>query len=1003
MMAINDETVTPGELQPIQEPAVWVEHLPAMESTVILRAGDDGLGALNFQARALDSRTRYLLAMFNGLTGNGIILKGHLDSEAELNAIPTEGLQVGTAYFVDFALRAWNGTIWASSGSLQGDRGITLLGTWPDELSLPNVAEYKLGDAFTWNHDVWILVPGNEDTDPNKWENLNIRGKDGKSTYEIWLEIPGNEGGSYNDFMIAQKGRDGDDAPTAWFKRPGNEDKTLADYDAYYKGLKGDTGAPRAAFVVAGAKATTGDLPRPGDETKAWYVGIDLYVWVEEDTDYIMIPGVAGKSMYEMWLEKPGNAGKTEAEMWEDLKGEPGNDSTVPGPPGADGRNLRNLGTRENVAEIRAIEDPDDQDAYCALDTGHLWMYIVPKNEEVGVWTDLGPWRGIDGKNAYELWLEDGHEGASIEDFWNFFRGTSLVLRGVVPTMAGLPANPEEQWIYGVRDESTVYMYLDGGWVSMGTFGKDGENGKSTFQEWKDDGHPDGTLEEFWEAQRGKDGVNLDYIKILTPEAPEPPEPTEENKGKAYISEDHYVWINITGSNWENAGPFQPAGERGLDGQMWIPKGMVPTAADLPGAQVAEKGWAYGVAETGLVHVYDGEYWSAGIDLRSVVPGPPGNDGAPGALMPILDIYESMAELVAAHPTGSLGDAYLIVDDNVEPAIRDLVIWSPSTSAWKNTGPAGIPGADGKKGEPGNDSTVPGPQGSRWLNLDSLEPPSNTFNGREGDWAVNKLNRIYYKSPTGWVQWGTLVAGDVNSPLPSEGKVVRYGTTWIPLPVDEVINPQTGEYYVRQRVGTTDKTAWVTMPKGIADLSLNNGIQYVRVFEIDGTVPIWKQIAFPEPGIGEVPNPEENALYLRNGFGHSWTKYVQAPSNGKTYVQKNGEFISLDRMDYPIKRVNASDTLDPLVNQALRIDNSSATSKTITLNAGVGGGAGVERAMLVPVIIVGKVGAVTFAGANGVTLEWDKATVPTITNKLTILSFFWTGEQWVGSVGPKVP
>ena len=1000
-MAITDDNVTPEELEGIVETAEWVEHLPALESGVKLRAGADRLGAMNFQARTLDSRTRYLLAMFNGLTSNGINLIGHLDSEAELNAIPTESLQVGTAYFVDFALRAWNGTIWATSGSLQGARGITLLGTWPDHLPLPNVAENKLGDAYTWNHDVWILVPGTEDTDPNKWENLNIRGKDGKSTYEIWLEIPGNEGGSYNDFMLDQKGRDGDDAPTAWFKRPGNEGKTLADYDAYYKGLKGDTGAPRAAFTVAGAKATTGDLPLPGVETEAWYVGIDLFVWVEADNNYTMIPGLAGKSAYAMWLEKPGNAGKTEAEFWEDQKGRPGNDSTVPGPKGADGRNLRMLGTYPTMNEIVNLEDPNDQDAYCALDTGHLWMYIVPPEAEVGAWTDLGPWRGLNGKSAYEVWLDDGHEGASLADFWNFLRGTSLILRGVVATLGDLPAEPEEQWIYGVRDESAVYIFLDGGWVSLGTFGKDGVDGKSTFQEWKDDGHPEGTLEEFWEAMKGKDGLNLDYIKILTPEDPEPPEATELNKGKAYISEDRYVWINITGDTWQNAGPFQPAGERGADGQMWIPKGMVPTVTDLPPGNTVEKGWAYGVAETGLTHVFDGEFWSAGIDLRSVVPGPQGNDGNPGALMPILDIYQSMVDLEAAHPTGSLGDAYLIVDTTVDPIVRDLVIWSPTASVWVNTGPAGIPGSEGKKGDPGQNSTVPGPQGSRWLNLDSLEPPSNTFNGREGDWAVNKLNRIYYKSPTGWLQWGVLVAGDVNSPLPSEGKVVRYGTTWVALPVDEVTGAVAGKVYGRRKVGETNKTEWVVVPEGIADLTSKNGFQYCRVFEVDGTVPIWKQIAFPDAGIPDVPAPEENALYLRNGFGHTWEKFIKAPSDGKTYVQKNGNFISLDRMDYPIKRVNASDNFDPLMNQLLRIDNSSATAKTITLGGGLTGAN--ERAMLVPVIIVGKVGSVTFAGASGVTLEWDKATVPTITNKLTILSFFWTGDQWVGSVGPKVP
>lgn len=59
--------------------------------------------------------------------------------------------------------------------------------------------------------------------------------------------------------------------------------------------------------------------------------------------------------------------------------------------------------------------------------------------------------------------------------------------------------------------------------------------------------------------------------------------------------------------------------------------------------------------------------------------------------------------------------------------------------------------------------------------------------------------------------------------------------------------------------------------------------------------------------------------------------------------------------------------------------------------------------MLVPIIVVGKVGGVTFAATGGTTLSWNKNTVPTITNALTILGMFWTGEQWVGTAGYEVP
>lgn len=1094
-MAIDDDSVTPGELPAIAETPAWVEHLPAMITGVKVRGGDAGEGAANFQARVIDARLRFLKQAIEDSGGGGIILIGPLETESELLAIPTEGLRVGTAYFVDFALRVWNGTTWGSSGSLRGERGVNLLGVWPDQVPLPEASENVIGDGYLWQHDIWILVPVLNDPEATPvWEGMGIRGPEGKSTYELfkeipgnenktlqqfiteqkgekgddafetWKKIPGNEGKTIDDWNLANKGiqgdegpargpfhvdgvladpsllprpgdeaiayyvgsdlyvwvekdtdyvvipgvagksafemwlekpgnagkteadmwedlkgKDGDDAFETWKKIPGNENKTITDWQESNKGVQGEEGPARAPFHVEGVLANTGLLPTPGDAEKAYYVGIDLYVWVATDNNYAMIPGIAGKSSFEMWLEKPGNEGKTEADMWEDLKGEKGDASTEPGPKGADGRNLRVLGTVATSDDLAGISLPADQDAYATLDTGRLWMYLPAE----GGWKDLGPWRGNDGKSAFELWVEDGHAGASLPDFWAALKGkdgNSMVVRGAVATLADLPAIPEEQWLYAVRDESAMYMYLGTAWVNLGTFGKDGVD--------------------------GKDGQSLEYIKVLSEEDQVPPVASEENKGKAYISwNPRDVFINTDGTGWENAGPFQPPGEIGPVGKSFRPKGTVADLASLPaigGEGGAEEGDAYSVIDQGkmLYCVVDGN-WEGPID--TVGPeGKQGIQGNPGALMPILGMYQTVAALKAAHPTGNLGDAYLIVDPG--NSVRNLAIWSTTLNDWQDTGPAGIPGAPGA---PGADSTVPGPKGekgSQWLNLQTMDAPSGTFNGRPGDWAVNLLNHVYYKTVNqGWIYWSTLVSGDVNSPLLAEGKVVRLGNAWVPLPVDEVENAEENAYYARRLVG--EEINWAKLPKIIDDLTTKDSKQYVRVFLAAGTVPVWAELSLSGTGaIKDIDAPEENALYLRFANNGTWVKYTPAPSDTFQYVQKGGNWITLDRMDAPILSMSASGSVDPKVNQVVALANSTSTAKTITLGDGPKvNGQIPARAQSLIVTVSGSAGVVSFAATGGTVLSWHGGTPPSLTGTLTNIVFWWTGTQWIGQLGAVVP
>jgi len=981
----------------------FVELAEFDESIAILERGEKveggASGPANRPLQALVNRTRALKEWLDQIQADGVggvFLKGFKDTQAELDAITDQ--KVGDAWFLNFEMRVWNGTAWASSGSLRGERGLNMLGVWPNAVPLPDVTQNILGDAYLWQNDIYVLVPFFDpddpeatDTNPPVWEGLGIRGPDGKSTYELWKTIPGNENKTLQQFMDAQKGEKGDDAYQTWLKIPGNAGKSMAEWVEDTRGLQGEKGDPRAAFIVAGAVANTGALPTPGDETKAYYVGIDLYVWVAELTNYIMIPGIAGKSAYERWLEiDPDNAGKTEAEFYASLKGAKGDDSTVPGPKGTDGRNLRILGTVGTRTDLNAIQNPNDQDGYATLDTGRLWMWLTDADGNNGVWTDLGPWRGVDGKSAFEVWQDDGHPDGTLQQFWASLKGAdgiSMQIKGVVATLTALPAEAEEQWIYAVVDERSFYLYLDNAWANIGTYGKDGQDGND-----------------------GANGKSLDIIKILTEEDQVPPPADATTLSKAFIGwNPRDVFVNVTGSAWENAGPFMPMGEIGPSGKNWRPKGTVQALVNLPaiGPSGAQEGDTYSVIDEGkmLYTVVDGQ-WSGPVDIV----GPQGGQGVkgdPGALMPILGVYVSMSALRAAHPTGSLGDAYMIIDQNALPdPIRNLAIWSVEGNDWVDTGPAGVKGDKGEKGDPGNDSVVPGPAGSQWLNLATQNPPSNTFNGRTGDWAVNQLLRVYYKTVNGWIYWGQLVAGDVNSPDLAEGKVVRLGNAWVPLPVDEVENAVDNTWYARRKVGEENGNpilAWDDLPAIIADITeLHATKQWVRVFKT-GTVPVWAELQLPAAGIQDIADPGDNTLYLRFAKNNTWVEYKQAPTNtGKQYLQKDGDWVSFDRYDMPILAMSATGSINPKTTQVVALDNTGSTAKTITLQDGPkAADTSGARAQTLIVTVTGAAGVVTFAAAS--TLNWHGGTPPTLSGSITNIVFWWTGTRWIGQLGAVVP
>lgn len=1225
-MAIDDPSVTPEELPPINEPAEWVEHLPALVPGVLVKSTPEGRGASNFQALVLDARTRYLKEQITQIMVQGLNVIGKLNSMAELDAIPTEDLKKGDAYFVEGSLHVWNMIEWIDSGSLLGPRGITLLGTWPDNQELPSVDANTIGDGYIWKRDLWLLVPGTGE-EPRLWVSIGLEGPEGMSAYQVaknngfpgtqpewlaslvgksayqtwrdqgntgtqaqflaslvgkdayqmWLTIPENEGKSLEEFFEAFRGHQG----LQW-KGPWGTGLTFIMGDAVTHlgssyistlvgnnigrepspgaagwgvlALKGDKGEPATPFSVMGSKPNVGALPRPGAATEAWYVGSKLYIWVTALDDYVDLDGIGGMSAYELavqdgfegtlqewlvslkgpdayqvWKTKPGNEDKTIEQFFADIKGKssyqswldqgntgseavfvaslksttPGPEgpakapfkvmgskgsegllptpgledqawfvgqnlyvwveseqqyadigsmggidayevaknngfagtvqewlaslkSTEKGPIGPQGRNLVVKGTVADAAALDGISNPENADAYVTRDDGHLHSYYE------GAFIDLGPFRGvdgIDGKSAYQIWLDNEHSGSEIEfltslkgkDGIDGDDGTSVVIRGAVVTFSELPANPEEQWVYAVRDVNTLYCWITNGWVSLGSFR--GENGTD-----------------------GKDGSSISVIKVLTPEDSSIPDATA-NPNKAYISLEKRIMLSVNGE-WEDAGPVG-VGEQGPQGTGIKLRGIVADVSSLPNKNNVPEGdgW-FTQVDKKLYVLTDGE-WAGPFDITGLPgkDGEPGPEGQPGKSIAIMGHFDTLALLAAEHPTGTLGDGYLIGTGDTP---RELGIWSVEDGGkWINVGV--IQGPPGKQGIPGpigiGRPGDKGPRGSAWITLPvGQDAPTAGFTGLVGDWAVSSTFKVYYKTvDKGWVYWGQLVAGDVNSPELSVGKVVRLGNEWIPLLVDEAPSMIDGALYVRALIdgSTTNEGEWVELqfpdpfdepnadgkmyvrtrgvgqdkgtwsllgsfiseapaddklygrrkptgetpgaweeiPGGVADITTKDGKLYARFFATDGETPLWKEFT---------PLAD---LVTKDG-----KQYVRVfEPGGATPIWKEIVAPVFDR--YTVKLLAATAELDLAAAQTFSFNASSA--RTITFKSGTVPAA--DRSMVVVLIINGS-GSLTWP----TNITWNQSTQPVLGATTTIVTLIWdgigigAGGRWIGSAGATI-
>jgi len=938
-----------------------------------------------------------------GEIGKGLNVIDTISEEQFQEVVDLGESEVGDAYIVDTFLHVWNGTAWVKSNSMQGPegRGLNYLGEWPTGASLPLDVNYKAGDTYVWRNSLWTLV----ETPTRRWVDIGVPGPVGKSAYQSWLDI-GNSG-TESDFIASLKGAKGDRGTDGTNGTNGTDGEKGDDGDSAYqvavsngfvgtevqwlaslKGDEGEKGDPALAFEIKGRLTNESELPRPGNPTEAYYVGSELYIWVVDETtpansDYVNFGSLNGKSAYEIARDE-GFVG-TEDEWLASLHGTNGVDGTD----GTDGRNLQVKGTQANLAAIQALPSPVDQDAWVALDTGHLHIRVG------AAWIDAGPFRGedgqdgVDGKSVYQIWLDAGNSGTEAEflatlkgadgedgvDGTNGTNGTNgrnVTIKGSVANQAALPAGAAEQDAYTTQDTGTLYMWISGAWVNLGQFrGPKGDTGTA--------------------GNDGQDGAD---------------------------------------------GEVGPAGP-GLN-----IKGEVELIADLPDPSTLEVGDAYYTQEDGrLYQVNDAGVYNPGIYLR----GEKGDDGSAGIQGPagtsitIMGSYATESALIAAHPTGSAGEGYLVGSDLYLYGINPV----GGATEWFNAGPVrgpqgeqGIQGKTGLKGNTGNT----GERGSLWLVLpNGVSEPTPDY-GRNGDWAVNAQFDTFYKDNTnGWLQMGRLVAGDVNSPLPNLGKVVRLGNAWVALPVDEVPSLVSGKVYGRQlKAGETtigewveiqfpafpeptadnilygrrratgqSNGAWVAVPAGIADLTVKDGKQMVRVFEAAGSAPIWKELVMPASGISEAPTTA-GKTYLRSGQNANWVEYtgISAPSDTKKYLRTSTDWVAFDSYDTAstaVAAATATATFNAATQQLMDITNTSgAVAKTINFTNLPAAG----RATTLVLLVRGSTAAISFQ-INGVAvtasnLIWNGGIAPTYQAGINVVTFLVIGggsPVLIGAVG----
>lgn len=191
------------------------------------------------------------------------------------------------------------------------------------------------------------------------------------------------------------------------------------------------------------------------------------------------------------------------------------------------------------------------------------------------------------------------------------------------------------------------------------------------------------------------------------------------------VGEDLYVWV---------------------EGDGWTALGDLAGAAGPPGLK----------GDTG-------ETGPKGEDGEPGLQGPAGVDGRDGSSIAVKDVFATLGDLQAAHPTGDPGDGYLVGPD--------LYVWSEMEDDWVLAGP--IVGPQGEMGPVG-------PKGPKGPQGDTGPQGPEGVKGRDGSSVsildvFDTLGDLEAAHPTGDPGDGYLVDGDLYCWSETEGGWVLAG------------------------------------------------------------------------------------------------------------------------------------------------------------------------------------------------------------------------------------
>ena len=275
-------------------------------------------------------------------------------------------------------------------------------------------------------------------------------GNDGK------LNFDGNEVVTTNNFETIFNGlyefKNGLKTSTEGNKTVVSLDKDSLKNDPSFKGDKGDQGEKGADGKSA--YDAWKEIPANAGKTKDEFLAS-----IKGDKGD---KGDDGKSAYDAWKEIPANAGKTKDEFLASLKGDKG-DKGDQGEKGADGKSAYDA-WKEIPANAGKTKDE-----FLASIKG-----------------DKGD-KGDNGKSAYEIWkAQAGNENKSAQEFADSLKGTN-----------GKDGKSVKATVTDNSDGTHTLEVTNSDNTKTSTKIKDGKNGKSAYEIWRDNGNIGKTEQQF--------------------------------------------------------------------------------------------------------------------------------------------------------------------------------------------------------------------------------------------------------------------------------------------------------------------------------------------------------------------------------------------------------------------------------------------------------------------------------------------------------------------------